>query len=352
MRAWVLGCTRYYAGTAPTVWRVLRWLLFLPGGDRTAGLARIEASYQAGGLVSSEAAFQLQQIYLWYEERFPEARALVETLARTYPHSPLFPQLRAMIDDVYLNDPAESRRGWEALLADAREGRINAPHIAEARALLALGMHLDRLQESDEAIAYFDAVLRVPRLPYGLEADAYLQRGRSHDRLGNRAPAQADYDRAIGAAPPDDPHDVRTAAARAPSEAPAPARARGYRLALEGWRAFGRGDLARAWEQLDTAWAIDPRNPVTRYRRARVLIARGEAADALTELDGVLSMRPRPPPATRIATCLDAAALAERFDQRARARALYLQASQVHGADTRLRDRAARAAARLAPDAH
>jgi tetratricopeptide (TPR) repeat protein len=344
-----LGLYQYYAGTAPRVLRMLRWLLLLPGGNRAAGLQLIERAHRAGGLVSSEAAYQLHLIYLWYEVRFSEARVLVETLVARYPRSPLFPQLVASIDDVYLNDPAESRRGWEALLAAAHAERVNVPHLAEARAQMALAAHLDRLDESDRAIAHLDALLDLPALPYGVEAQALLARGRAHDRLGDREAAEADYRRAISAAPAGDPGGVRAAAARAPREAPAAARARAYRLALEGWRALERGDTARAWERLDEAWRLDPRNPVTRYRRARVLLARGEAGEAFTELDHVLAMRPIAPPATRIAALMDAAALAEQFAQPSRAHALFTQAARVDGADRRLRDRAAREAARLDP---
>jgi tetratricopeptide (TPR) repeat protein len=344
-----LGLYRYYAGTAPRILRMLRWLLLLPGGDRAGGLTLIERSHRAGGLVSSEAAFQLHQIYLWYEGRFADARALVADLSTRYPHSPLFPQIIATIDDVYLNDPAESRRGWEALRALAREGRLHASHVAEARALVALASHLDRLHESDAGIALLDAALALPALPYGLEAQAYLQRGRMFDRLGDRARARADYARAVEAIPPGDPGGIGAAAAIAPRDALAPARARAYRLALEGWRALERGDAALAWTRLDAAWTLDPLNPVTRYRRARVLLARGDAGAAFTEFDHVLTMRPLAPAAIRLAASLDAAVLAERFEQPARAYALYLQASRVDGADRRLRDHAAREAARLAP---
>ena len=342
-----LGLYQYYAGTAPRLLRMLRWLLLLPGGDREAGLQRIERAHAAGGLVSSEAAYQLHLIYLWYEGRSEEARALVDGLSTRYPRSPLFPQLRASIDDVYLNDPAESRRGWEALLAAAESARLNAPHVAEARAHLALASHLDRLDETDRALEHLDTAIALPRLPYGALAQAFLQRGRAHDRFGDRERADADYARAVSAAPAGDPAGILDASARAPRDAPAPARARAYRLALEGWRALDRGDLPLAWERLDAAWHTHPHDPVARYRRARVLLARGDAAEAFVEFDHVLTMRPLAPPFTRIAAFLDAAALAEHFDQPARARALYEQASRVDGADRRLRDRAARDAARL-----
>ncbi|MDP1571282.1 MAG: hypothetical protein Q8L86_14910, partial [Vicinamibacterales bacterium] len=195
-----LGLYQYYAGTAPRLLRMLRWLLLLPGGNRAAGLAMLERAHDAGGLVSSEAAYQLHAIYLWYEGRFTDARALIDALARRYPQSPLFPQVRATIDDVYLNDPAESRRGWEALLAAARADRVHEPVLAEARARLAIASHLDRLDESDRALPHLAAIIGRAGLPHGVEAQARLLGGRIHDRLGDRALADADYAAAVAAA--------------------------------------------------------------------------------------------------------------------------------------------------------
>jgi hypothetical protein len=344
-----LGLYQYYAGLAPRLLRALRWLLLLPGGNRADGLALIERSHQAGGLVAPEAAYQLHVIYLWYERRHAEARALVDGLATRYPRSPLFPQLRASIDDVYLNDPAESRRGWEALARAAEAGLVHEPHIALARSRLALASLADRHDESDLALQSAEAVLQMPALPYGARAQALVVRGQAHDRLGDRAQAERDYQAARDAAPPGDPAGIAAAVERARRERPDPARARAYRLALEGWRALEAGDVDRAWTRLDEARALDPASLVTRYRRARALIARGAGGEALIELDEILLARPPAAPHVRILALLDAAALTERFGQIDRARALYEQASRVEGADRELRDRARRDAARLTP---
>lgn len=257
--------------------------------------------------------------------------------------------MRATIDDVYLNDPAESLRGWKALLGAALAGEVHMPALAEGHARLAIASHLDRLDESDRALAHLEAIAGRPDLPHGVEAQAHLLRGRIHDRLGDRARADADYAAAVAAAPGETIAEVRRDAARARREAPSPEAAQAYRLALEGWRALEAGDVARAWARLDEAWTRDPRNVVTRYRRARALLARGEVGEAFTEFDAVLAMRPVAPPATRLEAFIHAAALAERFAQPARARALYAQAARVEGADRVRRDHAAREAARLAP---
>ncbi|MFP5379235.1 MAG: hypothetical protein ACLGHP_05715, partial [Vicinamibacteria bacterium] len=344
-----LGLYQYFAGTAPRVLRMFRWLLLLPGGDAEEGLAQIERAYRAGGLVSAEAANQLHLIYLWYEERFTEARALVAELAGRYPRSPLFRQSLAEIDDTYLGEPADSLRGWQALLDAASRGDVNAPHLATARARLGLASHFERRDESDRAIAHADAVLAQASVPVDARSRAWLIRGIAHDRLGERRQADADWQRAVETAPTTMGSAVTREVGRARQRRPSSDRARAYRLSLEGWRAFERGDLALAWTRLEDARALDRASVVIRFRRALVLAARGPRGEALTELDAVLTARPVPPAWVRVRAFIEAGAIAEALGQRDRARSLYAQAAEVAGADRDLRARAARDAARLTP---
>lgn len=344
-----LGLYQYFAGTAPRVLRMFRWLLLLPGGNAKEGLSQIERAYRAGGLVSSEAANQLHLIYLWYEQRFTEARALADELARRYPRSPVFRQSLAVIDDDYLGEPADSLRGWQALVAAAARGDVNAPHIATARARLGIASHLERLDESDRTIVEADAVLAMPAVPVDARSRAWLLRGIAHDRLGDRRQADADWRRAIETAPAALSPAMHRALERARQRRPSADQARAYRLSLEGWRAFERGDLALAWTRLDEARTLDRGSVVIRFRRAEVLAARGARGDALVEFDAVLVARPVPPAWVRVRAFMDAGTIAEAFGQRDRARRLFQQAADVHGADREWRARAAREAARLTP---
>src|SRR5262245_13436026 len=62
-----VGMYRYYAGVAPAIFKFLRFLLLLPGGDRAGGLAQLERASRLGLLVRGEAQFQIHVLYLWYE---------------------------------------------------------------------------------------------------------------------------------------------------------------------------------------------------------------------------------------------------------------------------------------------
>lgn len=126
-----IGVYHFYADVAPAYAKLLRWLLLLPGGDREKGLDEMREARARGELLTGEADFQLQQIYLWYERRPLDALALLETLDARYPHNPIFLERIADVHDTYLHDVDASLAAWQRLLDRARDDRIaRAPLIA------------------------------------------------------------------------------------------------------------------------------------------------------------------------------------------------------------------------------
>jgi hypothetical protein len=126
-----IGMYRYYAGVAPAIFRFLRFLLLLPGGDREGGLAELERAGELGLLVRGEAQFQIHVLYLWYEHKSKEALAIIRALQQRYPHNPLFHQIEAEILDVYFHDHAASLNASEHLLALAGSRAVFRADIAE-----------------------------------------------------------------------------------------------------------------------------------------------------------------------------------------------------------------------------
>jgi hypothetical protein len=129
-----IGLYHYYADVAPTAAKILRWLLLLPGGDRTRGLREMLQARDHGELLRGEADFQLHLIYLWYEKKPLDAISLLEQLDAHYPHNPVFLQRIAEARSVYLGDHAGSASAWRSLLDRAVADRVYAPRIIEARA--------------------------------------------------------------------------------------------------------------------------------------------------------------------------------------------------------------------------
>jgi len=168
-----IGMYRYYAGIAPAVFKFLRFLLLLPGGDRAGGLEQLERASREGQLVRGEAQYQIQVLYLWYEHKSTEALAILRGLQARYPHNPLFRQTEAEVLDAYFHDHAASLRASEQLLTLAQSGAVFRADIADVVARLNIARQAIALQQHDRAIRELDALIaRQPSAPSGALARA------------------------------------------------------------------------------------------------------------------------------------------------------------------------------------
>jgi tetratricopeptide (TPR) repeat protein len=347
--AWFgIGLYHYYADVAPTAAKVLRWLLFLPGGDRVKGLQEMLRARNHGTLLRSEADYQMHVLYLWYEEQPDRALELLEALRQRHTENPHFLQLIAEAQDVYKHDLTGSLRSWRALFTAARQRKVSMPAMAEARARLGMARQLDRLFETDAAIEHLRELIAVqPTAPYGAMAQAQLQLGQALDRLGQRDEAIAAYEAALAATTTDDPFALREPAREGLRHVPDAQAALAYRRSIEGWRALEQGDLAAAEAAINESIALRPRDAVTRYRQARLLQSQKADGRALTVLEAIIASRAATPPTIYAFACVDAARLLEQRGERARAIERYRLARDVFGADQRTRETAERALARL-----
>ena len=172
-----IGMYRYYAGVAPAILRLARFLLLLPGGDRVDGLRQLERAASRGQLVRGEAQYQIHVLYLWYENKWREALVIVRDLQDRYPRNPLFRQIEAEILDVYFHDAEASLKASEQLLALARSGSVNRPEIASTVARLNIAKQAIALQQRERAADLLDRVIaEQPLAPHGAIARARAMR--------------------------------------------------------------------------------------------------------------------------------------------------------------------------------
>lgn len=163
-----IGMYRYYADIAPAIFRFLRFLLLLPGGDRQGGLQQLERAATQGLLVRGEAQFQIHMLYLWYEKKWPQALAIIRGLQQRYPRNPLLRQIEAEILDVYGHDAAASLAASEQLLSLAKRGAVNHAAVAETVARLNIARQLIALKQHERAAGELDQLIaRQPRVPHG-----------------------------------------------------------------------------------------------------------------------------------------------------------------------------------------
>jgi hypothetical protein len=178
-----IGLYHYYADVAPAAAKMLRWLLLLPGGDKAEGMREMMRAREHAELLGDEADYQLHIIYLWYEKDPQRALALLTGLRDRHPRNPLFPQLIAQVQDVYLHDLQASLRTWRSMLEAARGHRIAYPELAEMRARLGIASVLERLNDNSGAIEQLQAVIAAkPAAPFGAYADAQRELTRLNAR--------------------------------------------------------------------------------------------------------------------------------------------------------------------------
>lgn len=345
--AWFgIGLYHYYADVAPAAAKMLRFLLFLPGGDRKQGLAEMRRARENGALLRGEIDYQLHVIDLWYERDPRHAIALLDGLRKQYPANPHFLQTIAEIQDVYLHDAPASLRTWRELADLAKAGRVRQQGLALAVARLGAAVQLDRLFETDLAIAELRALIASrPDAPEGILARARLQLGDALNRMGARGEAEAEYRAVLTLA--QGRRDLTDRARAGLRQAPPAALTSAYRASLEGWRAFERGDLRAAAPLITQAATAWPADPVFRYREARLLIAMRDDDGAQKALARVTAARPDSAPAIIAAAYLESGALAERQHAPAKAIEFYRHAEQIFGADARTIAEAKRARERL-----
>ena len=343
-----IGLYQYYADVAPTAAKVLRWLLLLPGGDKTEGLAQMRRARTHGKLLQGEADYQLHIIYLWYEKRADLAEDLLEGLTDRYPGNPIFRAQLADVQDRYQHDIAASLATWRALLAAARDGRVNEPEVAAAQARLGIARQLEALHQTDQALEYLRAILTdKPSRPAGAVAAAYLALGEAEDRLGHRDAALAAYGLAVQTAPAPDPEEIRRRANERTRRAPDARRAEASRLSLEGWRRLEISDEAGAASLLVRSLTLNPGDPVARYRYARALLATKDDERALIELEAAIRLAADAPGPIAAALYYEAARVHERLGHTEPAIAYYRAAVAWFGGGAEMRTAATRALTRL-----
>jgi hypothetical protein len=343
-----IGLYQYYADVAPAAAKMLRFLLMLPGGNKTEGLARMQRARAHGTLLQGEADYQLHILYLWYERRADLAVGLLDSLRDRYPGNPLFPAQIADIQDRYQHDITASLATWRALLTAAREGRVNEAGIAAAQARLGIARQLEALYQTDDALDHLRALLNAhPVRPAGITAAAYLALGEGEDRMGHHDAAIAAYRLAISTSSSPDPQGIRQQAPDRMKRPPDPARAEAYRLSLEGFRKFEKADVAGAESLLVRSLMLDPKDPVAHYRYGRILHAKKDDVRALAAFDATIRDARDCPAPIVAAAHLEAARLHERFARTAEAIDHYRIASTLFGGSAETRAAANRALVRL-----
>lgn len=86
-----LGIYNYFVDTLPTIVKLLKFLIALPGGDRETGLEQLQRASEHGELMRDEATFYLAKDFSRPNERqYAKSLELFHELAHNYPKNMLW----------------------------------------------------------------------------------------------------------------------------------------------------------------------------------------------------------------------------------------------------------------------
>ena len=277
-----LGLYNYYVALAPSLFKAVGWMLFLPSGNRIEGLKQVERAAASGHWFAPRAKLLLMDIYGSIEHRPTDALALGQGLQERYPGND---NVGFSLADLYLAAGVEDR--------DRAASDIDAV-ASRFRATLALASVRQEQWRLDDAIALLTTIVDAkPARPTWALPQALLRRS-NYRALLNDPGAVADA-RLI---------QTHTQLARWREAAAgqikwidqqvASGEAAVYSALIPGNRHVADkrwGDARRAYDEFR---ARDPQNPQLRYRLAYLSFASGDAERAVPEMTALAAVGRNP----------------------------------------------------------
>jgi tetratricopeptide (TPR) repeat protein len=134
-----LGNYNYYVDTLPTIVKLLKFLIALPGGSREVGLQQLHEAAEKGELVRGETDFFLaKNLSRQSEKQYAKSLELFQELAQKYPHNPLWTLVIGSLR-CRLNQAHECEAIYREVLKKTGDGNaevMKAVHSAAREAIL------------------------------------------------------------------------------------------------------------------------------------------------------------------------------------------------------------------------
>ncbi|MGH9345282.1 MAG: tetratricopeptide repeat protein, partial [Terriglobia bacterium] len=117
------GLYNYFVDTLPTIVKMLRFLIGLPGGNRTLGIEQMQKAAQTGDFTRAEAKFYLAKDYTRHNEmQFSKALDLFQQLASEYPKNPFW-QMMVASCQMRLGQTRQGEALYRQVLSQTANGR-------------------------------------------------------------------------------------------------------------------------------------------------------------------------------------------------------------------------------------
>ncbi|MGH9397897.1 MAG: tetratricopeptide repeat protein [Terriglobia bacterium] len=121
-----IGLYNYFVDTLPTVVKMLRFLIGLPGGNRALGLEQMAKAAESGEFTRAEAQFYLAKDYTRRNEmQFAKALDLFQQLATRFPENPFWKMMVASCH-MRLGQDQQGDAAYRRVLAESAQEKTIA----------------------------------------------------------------------------------------------------------------------------------------------------------------------------------------------------------------------------------
>jgi len=319
-----LGIYNYFVGIAPTFAKVLRVLLFMPGGNRAEGLAQLERASREGSLFMPLAQGLLGNLYGSFEGRLPDAIAMSERLSNQYPGNSM---ARISLAQLYAHPTVEAydraAAQYRAVIEHAQSNSLVSQSERQAATLGLAGLR--RIQwRINEAIALLQPTLDRPVDKPAWIVPTFLLQRANYRMLLNDPKAAEDARRVLGNPAMAKWHkearqDARTIDAwlqRSTDAAVYASLIPGNQLVADERWDDARAFYERAGTAANAHWQVQ-------YRLAVLDFSRGDYARATPALEGIVSSNAKMPDWLKASALLNLAWTRDLAGRRADAVTLY-----------------------------
>ena len=193
-----LGAYNYYVELVPSFAKVMRFLMFIPAGNRIEGLKQLERAHTQGSLLAPQAGLLLIEIYGTFESRPADGVRVGERLAQEYPDNPVYQfTLAELYGSPAVEDPVRAGERYQAVLSrEAR--RAGTPRQARFQAQLGLAASLLEQWRINDAVALLTPTIDArPETPSWVSPTFLLRRANYRALLGDQRAAKDDIGRVL-----------------------------------------------------------------------------------------------------------------------------------------------------------
>jgi len=157
-----LGIYNYFVDTLPTIVKMLRFLIGLPGGSRETGLEQLQAVASKGDLASGEAQFYLAKDFSRNSERqYEKSLSLFQELAAKYPSNMLW-QLVVGSLQIRLGQVEQGEGLYREVLARSAQTDTEVAKAIHAQAQQALSRRHPEAASTSQAVGSNSESARRP----------------------------------------------------------------------------------------------------------------------------------------------------------------------------------------------